>query len=588
MTCLDPPEELDAPACSHTSEESETRALKAAHQQAYRSPPSVLSTPPAAGSPRSAGEGQAEMAQDKGRPSVPPLRGVWASRAARQDQAASLNAETKREDTDAETESANQPQAETEGSSTTVAAAFLLSPPEAWGSPGEPCSQRQATQTEVPPGFLTPLPSESEEPGERGKEASRTEEVGKAPTVEADAREAGGSESPQASPDDERREGKNSEQEETEPPSSQEDQRVLSRTEKIAYESKLAGVSGPNNEACEASRSACGPSSVSPASPPPRSPSATLSYLTSPPPAASGASKVAVVGAKTHHEQAGKEDDGTKPKKLILLRRGDVALGPCSFSVSVKKKEDNDFASGISTNNGQTDGGRNEGAVRRANQPEDQTEDEETGGTRPQRVEGTGKTLEEREREYNELRARIFSTSQRESPSASPSTSSPFRTRLPRKNLTRSYHDHFDPEFMRSVIPPPGSFHLPPGYATDGRHAGFAWGTSSLPQHRSRVQEAQGLPCEVRDRGFAARSVRSGRRRSYLRPGAAFLGGGEGPASCSADMEVRRTWDLRVDRRGLVTGETRTQTEGVETPGSRPQSLEEQKSVQCHTDRGQA
>ncbi|KYF46591.1 SUZ domain protein [Toxoplasma gondii TgCatPRC2] len=577
MTCLDPSEEPHALAFSHASEESETHVLKAADQHAPRSSPSVVFTSPAGGSPRSAGEGHAETAQDKDRPSVPPLRGVWASRAARQDQAASLSAETKREDADAEAENANQPQAETEGSSTTVAAASLLSPPEACGSPGEPCSQREATETEVPPSFLTPLPSEIEEPGERGQEACRTEEAGKAPTVEADAREAGGSESPHGSPDDERREGRSSEQGEREPSSFQEDQGALStasRTEKLAYESKLAGVSGPNNEAGEAS----------PASPPPPSPSSPLPYLTSARPSVSGSSKVAVVGAKTLHEQAGKEGDGTKPKKLILLRRGDVAPGPCSFSVSVMKKGDNnDFAPEISTSNGQTDGARNEGTLRRVKQPEDQTENEGTGVTRPPRVEGTGKSLEEREREYNELRARIFSTSQRESPSASPGTNSPIRARLPRKNLTRSYQDHFDPEFMRSVIPPPGAFHLPPGYVPDGRHAGFAWGTSPLPQHRPRVQEAQGLPClpcEVRDRGLVARSIRSGRRRSYLRSGAAFQGGGDGPARWSADMEVRRTWDLRVDRRGFATGETRAQTEGVETPGSRPESLEEQKPAQ--------
>ncbi|EPT28347.1 hypothetical protein TGME49_269630 [Toxoplasma gondii ME49] len=577
MTCLDPSEEPHALAFSHASEESETHVLKAADQHAPRSSPSVVFTSPAGGSPRSAGDGHAETAQDKDRPSVPPLRGVWASRAARQDQAASLSAETKREDADAEAESANQPQAETEGSSTTVAAASLLSPPEACGSPGEPCSQREATETEVPPSFLTPLPSEIEEPGERGQEACRTEEAGKAPTVEADAREAGGSESPHGSPDDERREGRSSEQGEREPSSFQEDQGALStasKTEKLAYESKLAGVSGPNNEAGEAS----------PASPPPPSPSSPLPYLTSARPSVSGSSKVAVVGAKTLHEQAGKEGDGTKPKKLILLRRGDVAPGPCSFSVSVMKKGDNnDFAPEISTSNGQTDGARNEGTLRRVKQPEDQTENEGTGVTRPPRVEGTGKSLEEREREYNELRARIFSTSQRESPSASPGTSSPIRARLPRKNLTRSYQDHFDPEFMRSVILPPGAFHLPPGYAPDGRHAGFAWGTSPLPQHRPRVQEAQGLPClpcEVRDRGLVARSIRSGRRRSYLRSGAAFQGGGDGPARWSADMEVRRTWDLRVDRRGFATGETRAQTEGVETPGSRPESLEEQKPAQ--------
>ncbi|CBZ53907.1 conserved hypothetical protein [Neospora caninum Liverpool] len=227
----------------------------------------------------------------------------------------------------------------------------------------------------------------------------------------------------------------------------------------------MSGVSAPN-AACEVSRSAFLPTSASPSSSPLPSPPPSSSPPSSPSsrsssPASPLCSSKARGGVKTLLEGVGKGGDGAKPKKMIVLRRGDFSAPGSRPSLCATKERENEEDAPGTPSNGHVDGAsRHEGPVGEVKQAGDQTEDEAAGGRRTPSLGGVGKSLEEREREYNELRARIFSASQRRSPASSPSACSP-SFRPPRKNLTRSYQDRFDPEFMRSVIPPPGPSHPP-------------------------------------------------------------------------------------------------------------------------------
>ncbi|PFH35621.1 hypothetical protein BESB_052720 [Besnoitia besnoiti] len=215
---------------------------------------------------------------------------------------------------------------------------------------------------------------------------------------------------------------------------------------------------GLSTFAPSSSAPSCAPSLPSPAlAPLTGSPSVPASR--SSPPAASPISSPSASSPPSNTPTGfrnGDDKEIAKPRKMILLRRGDNRLAPFGLKREAGKDDAPSHASGITAD---AQGELTQGQDGKG----DDGEAAAAGGCGPRVPAGAVKSLEEREREYQELRARIFSSARSRSPASSPNgaASSSFRV-APRKNLTRSHQDRFDPEFMRDLVVPPPSCTSPP------------------------------------------------------------------------------------------------------------------------------